>query len=105
MPSIFMVVYVVALLGRFKGQVADAPTAAQGRRIVRASCQTCHSLSPGEVKVGPSLWGVLNGAHPRATELQVEDIVKNGRNKMPAYGSVFSEQERKSIALYLRQLP
>jgi mono/diheme cytochrome c family protein len=86
--------------------VLAAQSSEQGRLIVHASCETCHSLAPGQVKIGPSLYALLNGPAPRSTPEAVKRIIRHGRNnKMPAYGDVFTAVELDSIVQYLTQLP
>ncbi|WP_191062019.1 c-type cytochrome [Geminicoccus harenae] len=41
---------------------ALAQQAADGERLFRTRCGTCHSIEPGQNRVGPSLAGVLGRA-------------------------------------------
>ena len=44
------------LLSAGAGLAADA---ANGEKIYKRKCRTCHSLEPGQNKVGPSLHGIM----------------------------------------------
>jgi mono/diheme cytochrome c family protein len=89
----------------FSQSASEPPTVSSGERIVRASCETCHSLKRGQVKIGPSLFGVLNTTKPKMTPEQVHDILVKGRNQMPSYRDIFTSSEIDSIVLYLREIP
>jgi|tagenome__1003787_1003787.scaffolds.fasta_scaffold20986530_7 cytochrome c oxidase subunit 2 len=78
------------------GQKTKAGSAALGKEIFQGACATCHGLS-GEGLVGPPLAGVASNV---AT---VEQVVRHGRNTMPAVGQGWSNAELHALTAYLTQ--
>ena len=69
-----------------------------GRQVFEGACASCHGLG-GRGFIGPALAGNPLVAQPAA----VEEVVRNGRNTMPAVGQEWSDREMKALTTYLRQ--
>ena len=60
MPKDFVrVVLGVALLSVTFGPAAAAGDADAGKAVFQASCSICHSVQPGQNKIGPTLFGLV----------------------------------------------
>ncbi len=102
---LFIVMFALTCWGQEKQSSDSLPlNIGSGRRLVHASCETCHSISPGKVSIGPNLFGEIEGEHPRNNAAQVSMIVKNGKNKMPAFGDVLTKTDIDCIVAYLKTL-
>jgi cytochrome c2 len=89
-----------------------------------ASCTACHSLIPGEIKVGPSLAGVADRAATREPGKTAEEYIResiqqpnafvvpdsptfqaNGKSVMPeGLGNLMSPQDLADLIAYLQTL-
>jgi cytochrome c len=49
----------VAALSCLSGQAALAGDAGAGKAVFTSSCSICHSVQPGQNKIGPTLFGVV----------------------------------------------
>ena len=80
-------------------------------------CRLCHSLKPGEVKVGPSLAGIATRAATRAPGMTAEEYIRQSivdpgayivpgfDNKMPPYiADNLSEQDLEDLIAFLMTL-
>jgi cytochrome c oxidase subunit 2 len=81
---------------RATAQKTDAGRMALGKEIFEGACQTCHGLH-GKGFIGPALAG--NGLVGNADN--VERVVRNGVNTMPAVGEGWSDAELKALTDYL----
>jgi alcohol dehydrogenase (cytochrome c) len=75
------------------GRLADT---GHGREVYLQACLPCHGVDGA---------GGHNGAAPLTAALDVEGIlttVANGRNAMPAFGSVYSVEDIHDVAEYVR---
>jgi mono/diheme cytochrome c family protein len=82
---------------------------AAGRKIYDSFCDRCHEPYSSRGKKGPSLKGVFK--HPYlslsglpANDERVTDIIRNGRNEMPAYSQRLSPEEIQELLAYLHTL-
>jgi mono/diheme cytochrome c family protein len=82
---------------------------AAGRKIYDSFCDRCHEPYSSRGKKGPSLKGVFK--HPYlslsglpANDERVTDIIRNGRNEMPAYSQRLSPEEIQELLTYLHTL-
>jgi mono/diheme cytochrome c family protein len=82
---------------------------AAGRKIYDSFCDRCHEPYSNRGKKGPSLKGVFK--HPYlslsglpANDERVTDIIRNGRNEMPAYSQRLSPEEIQELLAYLHTL-
>jgi mono/diheme cytochrome c family protein len=101
--------------------VSLAPVAEVGREVFfarQSGCQVCHSLEPGEEKIGPSLYGVATRAERRVEGLDAEtylwqSIVLPGQyvvdgypagQMLPIYRERLSQEELDALIAYLLTL-
>jgi mono/diheme cytochrome c family protein len=82
---------------------------AAGRKIYDSECDRCHRPYSTKGKKGPGLKGVFQ--HPYlslsglpANDERVTDIIRSGRNEMPAYGPKLSAQQIQELLAYLHTL-
>jgi alcohol dehydrogenase (cytochrome c) len=81
--------------GPFAAEATRAPDAANGRLIYSTTCAVCH----GENGQGGSHAGIaLTNA---LTVGSIVSTVTNGRNEMPAFGAVMSQEDLRDVAAYL----
>lgn len=82
---------------------------AAGRKIYDAECDRCHEPYSIRGKKGPSLKGVFQHKYLSlsglpANDERVSDIVRLGRNEMPAYGQKLGQQDIQDLLAYLHTL-
>ena len=103
----------VGTLSLSNRSLAQKPTAATayspanvaaGQQVFSQRCMQCHSVAEGEVRFGPSLYGVMKGPHPRKTPAQVREILHDGKNKMPSFKDVLTPEEVDHVIAYLHSL-
>jgi cytochrome c oxidase subunit II len=68
-----------------------------GEQIFNGACAKCHG-SEGQGLIGPGF-----SASTVSNPASVEEIVRNGRGKMPVVGEEWSDQQMKALTDYLRQ--
>jgi mono/diheme cytochrome c family protein len=81
---------------------------ASGRHIYQQTCAPCHDAHSVPGENGPSLKGLfkktfLPSGLP-ANERFVRQTILNGRNMMPAAGSLLTQQQLDDLITYLRTL-
>jgi cytochrome c oxidase subunit 2 len=69
-----------------------------GKEIAAGVCATCHGLS-GQGDYGPAIKGNAVISNPQA----LEDLLRNGKNKMPAVGATWDDQTMRSATTYLKE--
>ena len=89
------------ILGISMGLADDAAA------LYQAKCQVCHGADGnGNTAVGKK-HGVPDFHSPevaKMSDVELFDITKNGKNKMPAYKSKLTEDQIKSLIKYIRLL-
>ncbi len=80
-----------------------------GRKIYDSECDRCHEPYSNRGKKGPSLKGVFRHQYLSlsglpANDERVTDIIRLGRNEMPAYSQKLSPQEIEDLLAYLHTL-
>ncbi len=74
-------------------------TEALGEELFNGVCAKCHRLGDEDQLIGPSLSPtVLQDAE------RLEQVVRNGQNKMPAVGQGWSEEQMRALTEYARRL-
>jgi len=96
-------------LRRTNAQLGLSSQQAAGRHIYDDRCERCHSAYSSRGKKGPSLKRVfkqqfLSKSGLPANDQQVGDIIRYGRNMMPGYSQVLSEQQIADLLAYLHTL-
>jgi mono/diheme cytochrome c family protein len=74
-----------------------------GAAIFRKSCSVCHSIRPGEAKVGPSLYGALREGSGHS-EQAVRQAIADGKGTMPGFKEKLEPREIDDLLKYLRTL-
>jgi mono/diheme cytochrome c family protein len=74
-----------------------------GNDVFLEKCFQCHSVNPGEVRVGPSLFGVMKGPHAR-TAAQVRVQITDGKGKMPPFKDLLKPEQVDQLVAYLHSL-
>jgi mono/diheme cytochrome c family protein len=85
------------------------PQQAAGRKIYDNECDRCHEPYSTKGKKGPGLKGVFKNPYLShsglpANDERVSDIIRLGRNEMPAYGQKLSQQDLQDLLAYLHTL-
>ena len=85
------------------------PQQAAGRRIYDNYCDRCHAPYSSRGRQGPSMKHIFRKQYlpmsgMPANDDRVTDIIKMGRNKMPAYGQVLNQQQIDDLLAYLHTL-
>jgi mono/diheme cytochrome c family protein len=85
------------------------PQQSAGRKIYDAECDRCHEPYSTKGKKGPGLKGVFEHKYLSlsglpANDERVTDIVRLGRNEMPAYSQKLSPQDVQDLLAYLHTL-
>jgi cytochrome c oxidase subunit 2 len=74
------------------------PSRALGKEIFEGVCATCHGFS-GQGDYGPTLAGSAVVADPKA----LEQLLRQGKNRMPAVGATWSPEVMKAATTYLKE--
>jgi mono/diheme cytochrome c family protein len=85
------------------------PQQSAGRKIYDAHCDRCHEPYSTKGKKGPGLKGVFENKYLSlsglpANDERVTDIIRLGRNEMPAYSQTLSSQDIQDLLAYLHTL-
>jgi mono/diheme cytochrome c family protein len=85
------------------------PQQVAGRRIYDNYCDRCHAPYSSRKRQGPSMKGIFQRQYlPQsgmpANDDRVSDVVRLGREKMPAYGQVLNQQQISDLLAYLHTL-
>lgn len=75
---------------------------AAGQETFNKNCLACHALVAGQAGFGPNLNGELKKPHGKKTPAEVKMIIKEGKNKMPAWSAKLSESEIDNVIAYLK---
>ena len=85
------------------------PQQAAGRKIYDQYCDRCHEPYSTRGKKGPGLKGVFQNKYLRlsglpANDERVTDIIRLGRNEMPAFSQTLNQQQIDDLLAYLHTL-
>ena len=80
-------------------QVDPSQANPEGQELFRDTCQFCHGLNGEGGHDGMPLEGLA--AFDTA---YVADIIRNGRNNMPAFATMFSGRQIRALAEHVRTL-
>ena len=80
-----------------------------GRHIYDNYCDRCHAPYSSRGRQGPSMKGVFQRQYlpmsgMPANDDRVTDIVRLGRNKMPGFSQVLTQQQINDLLAYLHTL-
>jgi cytochrome c oxidase subunit 2 len=73
-------------------------SAAVGKEIFVGTCAKCHGLA-GQGDIGPKIAGSGLLAQPQA----IENLLRNGKNRMPAVGKLWSDDQMRAATDYLKE--
>lgn len=71
-----------------------------GQDIYTHKCLQCHSVSEGEVRLGPSLYGEMK----KKSATEIRTILENGKGKMPSFQDKLTKQDIDNLLAYLHTL-
>lgn len=85
------------------------PQQAAGRRIYDNECARCHEPYSSHGKKGPGMKDVFKNQYLElsglpANDARVTDIVRMGREKMPAFGQVLNHPQIDDLLAYMHTL-
>lgn len=85
------------------------PQQAAGRHTYDQYCDRCHAPYSSRKRQGPSLRGVFKRDYLPASGMpanndRVTDIIRFGRDKMPGYGQVLTQEQISDLLAYLHTL-
>jgi len=85
------------------------PQQIEGRRVYDSYCDRCHAPYSSRGRQGPGMKGIFQKQYlplsgMPANDDRVSDIVRMGRNKMPSYGQVLTQQQISDLLAYLHTL-
>jgi mono/diheme cytochrome c family protein len=85
------------------------PQQAAGRRIYDQHCDRCHEPYSTRGKKGPGLKGMFQHKYLRLSGLpanddRVTDIIRLGRNEMPAFNQTLNQRQIQDLLAYLHTL-
>jgi len=74
-----------------------------GEQVFLQRCFQCHSVNPGEVRIGPTLFHVMKG--PKAVSAaQIRIQLRDGKGKMPPFKDILTPDDVNHIIAYLHSL-
>lgn len=85
------------------------PQQAAGRKIYDYYCDRCHAPYSSHGRQGPSMKGIFKKPYlpmsgMPANDDRVTDIIRMGRNKMPGFSEVLTQQQINDLLSYLHTL-
>ena len=85
------------------------PQQAAGRRLYDNYCDRCHAPYSSRGRQGPPMKGLFKRQYMPlsgmpANDDRVGDIIRMGRNKMPAYSQVMTQQQIEDLLAYMHTL-
>jgi mono/diheme cytochrome c family protein len=78
-----------------------------GKDVFEGKCSDCHNADSKEAKDGPGLQGVKDGKLPSgkaATHDVILDLVNRGRDAMPPFKDILSDQQKEDLIAYVLTL-
>jgi mono/diheme cytochrome c family protein len=109
--TLLVVVSAIRLLCSSTGALAQEPAAKAysaanvqaGQGVFLSVCFQCHSVNKGEVRVGPSMYGIMKGPHAKsAAEVRLQ--VTKGKGKMPPFETILTPDQIDQVVAYLHSL-
>ena len=104
LPGLMMFAVANSLAASPGTETAAPDAVKQGSEVFNKRCIVCHNKKPGDnTPFGPPNLYTAFHAKPGLTAQQAEAIVMHGRGQMPAFGTILSRTEIKSVIAYLRK--
>ncbi len=98
-----LVVVISPLFATGSQSASTKASSDKGSSIFRKSYSLSHSIHSGEIKVGPSLYGVLREGSGH-TEEAVREVIANGKGAMSAFKDTLEPHEIDDLLQYLKTL-
>lgn len=84
------------------------PTEMQGHQIFQQNCSVCHHADSTQLLKGPGLQGLFQKPYlpsgAPATDERVRSTILHGRNIMPPFANVLSDQQLNDLLAYLHTI-
>ena len=83
------------------------PQQEQGKQIFQANCAVCHNAYKNEPLQGPPLVNLYKKDLPSGkppTDVRVRESIMLGRNLMPAFNLLLSDEQVNDLIAYLHTL-
>ena len=95
------------LLSISSAQSDKKGNATAGKDVFEGKCSDCHNADSKEAKDGPGLQGVKDGKLPsgkNATREVILDLVNKGRDAMPAFKEILTDQQKEDVIAFVLTL-
>ncbi len=94
---------------RSDAELGLTPEQSAGRKIFDSHCDRCHEPYSTRGKKGPGLKAMFRNKYLSlsglpANDERVTDIIRLGRNEMPAYSQTLSQSDLRDLLAYLHTL-
>lgn len=87
---------------------AKPQTASEGKSLYDAKCAICHAEdgtgNPAMKGMAGGDLSKLNVADSKLSDADMFTVIRDGRNKMPAYKGKITDEQIKSVVTYIRTL-
>lgn len=90
--AIWAIGYAIFMPGKLEVEPEAAPKDNKGELIFTGTCLNCHATG-----AAPDLKGVTD----RLKEEDIKNVIKNGRNTMPAIGHLYTDKEIDKVYEFL----
>ncbi|MDQ0412806.1 MULTISPECIES: c-type cytochrome [Mesobacillus] len=90
--AIWAIGYAIFMPGKLEVEPEAAPQDNKGELIFTGTCLNCHATG-----AAPDLKGVTD----RLKEEDIKNVIKNGRNTMPAIGHLYTDKEIDKVYEFL----
>ena len=114
LSALILTAVLVLLTGCDERRRSDAelglnPQQAAGRRLYDNYCDRCHAPYSSRGRQGPPMKGLFKRQYMPlsgmpANDDRVGDIIRMGRNKMPGYSQVMTQQQIDDLLAYMHTL-
>ena len=114
LPIFVFIATLILLAGCDERRRSDAelglnPQQAAGRRLYDNYCDRCHAPYSSRGRQGPPMKALFKHQYMPlsgmpANDERVTDIIRLGRNKMPAYSQVMNQQQIDDLLAYMHTL-
>src|SRR5205807_2419286 len=114
-PVLLVLLIIAVLAGcdvqrrKSDAELGLTPQQSAGRKIYDDHCDRCHEPYSTRGKKGPGLKGMFQHKYLSlsglpANDERVTDIIRLGRNEMPAYSQTLSSQDLQDLLAYMHTL-
>jgi mono/diheme cytochrome c family protein len=75
-----------------------------GQQLYYQHCLICHSVNPGQVMLGPSLYGEMRNSPHKKSAAEIRVILHDGKGKMPPFKDKLSKDDVDHLLAFLGTL-